>query len=136
MRLTELPLAPSLSNALGVRAIGDGIARRGRRADVRGPRRVERIWRDVTGLVRPAPLFLAAAAAAPTAGVAVRRHGGPVHYLDGRRGDDERGRVDASPGHTRQTGESGPPNYQSFAFQSFYNSFVDANTNKIKALDA
>ena len=102
VRFTELPLAPSLSNALGVRAISDGIARRGRRPDVRCPRHVERIWRDVsafTGLVRPAPLVLAAAAAAPAAGVAVRRHGGPVHYLDGRRGDNERGRVDASPGH-------------------------------------
>ena len=88
-RPTELPLAPPLGDALGVRAIGDGIARRGRRPDVRGPRRVKRIWRDATGLVRPAPLVLAAAAAAPAAGVAVRRHGGFVLHVD-RSGDGER----------------------------------------------
>jgi len=99
VRFTELPLAPPLRDALGVRAIGDGIARRGRRADVRGPRRVKRIWRDVTGLVRPAPLVMATAAVAPAAGVAVRRHGGPVLHDVDRRGDNERGRVDASPGH-------------------------------------
>ena len=84
-----------------MRAIGDGIARRGRRPDVRGPRRVEGVFGAFTGLVGPAPpVVVAAAAAAPAAGVAVRRHGGPVHDFD-RRGDDERD-YETFTGHTRR----------------------------------
>ena len=46
------------------------------------------------------PPSLAAAAAAPAAGVAVRRHGWPVHDVD-RRGDDERD-YETVTGHTRR----------------------------------
>ena len=56
--------------------------------DVRGPRRVEGVIGLRTTLVRPAPLVLAAAA--PAAGVAVRRHGGFVLHVDRRCGDGER----------------------------------------------